>query len=396
MAQRQLTNADGEAVGDQAAKANQPAPLEERKAELLRALEVLKPYGDSAEEVREQEVASEPASGGRRLRIELGASRRLLFGSLGLKPPKNKADEEKIKQQLMKDVRPVKNARLTESGESVSGKGADTSEAGLEDWRPYVTYRAVECCRDGVVLSEPPFPFKQRWDPQQRGRKKGKRGRASQDFSLNEHYDEDDDSGLYMDEDPGWARGTKGRKSETPRRAQRSEAWEHEGQSKMATEEAAVDDLPCVPGDVGSLPEAQADGLTEGMVITWKQMTMSKATRWQPQMVQRTGRVLAGSDAANVHVVLATRDREDRRKMYDQKTGERVYDKFEVPDSEGDGEDDGEDDGKRTVSWAELLDPRVLQGPPAPATTAAAGEGGQDEATKAVGERQAEAEGVQA
>ncbi len=38
----------------------------------------------------------------RRMRLDLGAGRRMLFGALGLRNPKTKADEDKIRVDLMK------------------------------------------------------------------------------------------------------------------------------------------------------------------------------------------------------------------------------------------------------------------------------------------------------
>ncbi|PHH72440.1 hypothetical protein CDD80_4543 [Ophiocordyceps camponoti-rufipedis] len=296
--------------------------LEERKQALLRAM------GQDAEEDPNEQpaqqgrgtetaqngVASETASMKIQSRIDVGAGRRLVFGALGLRAPKTKADEENIKQALMKDVRPLMNPRLAQS-EPGSEQQVDPS------WRQKLNYGAVECVQESVSLSEPPFPFKQRWDPQQQGRKGNKRKRGSE-----EDFYGDGDSGLVLNE-----------------------------------EDAIVDDMPALPADLSSLPVLEAGSLQQNMVITWKQMVMSQATRWQPQIVQKTGIVLlAGSTGDELHVRLAMRDREPKKRVYDDKTGERIYDKFEVPDSDSEGDQNGEDDGERVLSWTELMDPRIL------------------------------------
>ncbi|XP_044715631.1 transcription factor atf21 [Hirsutella rhossiliensis] len=318
---------------------------------------------DGAEETKNGDAPSTTPDR-RRSRVDLGAGRRLLFGSLGLKAPKTRADEEKIKQGLMKDVRPLNNMRLTE-GQKASEDASVASGCDIEDWRQRVTYRAVECSHQGMVLSEPPFPFEQRWDPQQRGRACRKRKRTSQEFV--EDWYGDDDSGLYMEEDVGQTKRIKSLMSdhfglgavgedEAPGKTPSSET---EGRNAAGTT-AQADDVPSLPADVGSLADLEAGGAKDGMVITWKQIVMSKATRWQPMVVQQTGTVLRGSDETNLYVLLAMRDREDRSKMFDE-AGKRIYDKFEMPDA--DSGDEGEDDGERMVSWAEMTEPKIVRMP---------------------------------
>ncbi|POR31813.1 Uncharacterized protein TPAR_07985 [Tolypocladium paradoxum] len=333
---------------------------------------------DGAAEEAQEKIGSK-ASEQRRSRVDMGAGRRLLFGALGLRTPKTKADEDKIKQGLMKDVRPLHNARLTE-GEG-AGEERSAMDTDPEEWRQRVTYRAVECCQEGVVLSEPPFPFEQRWDPQQQYKSKGKRKRNSQEF-YEEYYD---DSGVYEDGDHGQAKrrqsggvnpfGRMVTDGTEDAAASNTAVPDSDGGSAQATLPPAAsrvevaEILPALPADVTSLAKLEAGAAKEGMVITWKQMEMSKATRWQPEMAQKTGLVLAGSDEAKLRVLLAVRDRENRDKTYDERTGERVYDKFEVPDSDG---EEGEDDGQRVVAWGEMMEPRVLR-------AAGADAAGQDE-----------------
>lgn len=310
-----------------------------------------------------------------RLRVDLGAGRRLVFGSLGLQAPKTQADEEKIKQRLMRDVRPLLNMRLTEGDKAGDGPSVAAGRD-IENWRQMVTYRGVECSSQGIVLTEPPFPFEQRWDPQQRGGAGQKRKRTSQEFF--DDYEGDDDSGLYMEEDMGRRKRIKSLTSDpfgldvtgdkkAPGKALSSETGDKKAPGKRlssetegrSTKTAQADDVPPLPADLGSLADMEAGGAKEGMVITWKQIAMSKATRWQPTVVQQTGTVLAGSNEREVYVALAMRDRQDRSKRYDE-DGKRIYDKFEMPEADS---DDGEDNGERTVSWVEMMEPKIVRGP---------------------------------
>lgn len=326
----------------------------------------------------------------RRLRMDLGAGKRLLFGALGLKAPKTKADEEKLKQDLMKDVRPLKNHRQSDpwaeaanesqhlqpnSVEAVSKDSDDTT------WKAKIKYRAVECCQEGIELSEPPFPFVQRWDPQQRGGRKRKRN--SQNYSEEDYYDNSyqDDSAFYEGNED-WAddsqtqnatkktknRKGQGAKGKAAKRIDDTANLElnyddpptaSRGDSSQFTD---VDDLPSLPSDVTTLPILQIAQIKPGMVITWKQLLMSKATNWQPELSSATGLVVSLENDNSLQVVLAKRDREQEEKEYDDETGQRVYDKFEMPsDSENEADSD---DGRRELSWAEIIEPRLVQAEP--------------------------------
>ena len=100
-----------------------------------------------------------------RSKIDLASSRRLLFGALGLRTPKSKEDEKALQAKLMQNVKPMK---LTQEKEDTHQKATDEVADNDESWRSRIDLRAVECCYDGIELSTPPFPFVQRWDPQQK------------------------------------------------------------------------------------------------------------------------------------------------------------------------------------------------------------------------------------
>ncbi|KYK54040.1 hypothetical protein DCS_05994 [Drechmeria coniospora] len=329
--------------------------LQERKEQLLRTLAQ---GADAAEETQEDrqvatgdaaeaetEVAAEAVPEQRRSRMDVGAGRRLLFGALGLRAPRTKTDEDRIKEHLMKDVRPLNNVRLDE--EATEATETSGNDADMDEWRDKVVYGAVECCQDGIVLSEPPFPFQQRWDPQQQGRRagRGKRKRSSQAFD-EEFYD--DDSAILVEDGEQQGPGKRRQSAPSPFGGER---------------EPDEDETPALPADLSVLAALEAGAAKEGMVITWKQMTLSKATNWQPELTQKTGTVLSGGDDDALQVLLAARDRDVRERLYDEETGRRVYGKFEVPDSDG----EGEDDGHRVVAWAELGDARVVREAPAAA-----------------------------
>ncbi|KAM3452248.1 hypothetical protein MY3296_004686 [Beauveria thailandica] len=354
-------------TGSQAIEDSTPdetmAELQTLKASLLSSLDngtwpiSLKPSGSepsdeapvpATNDVEEPQTNGESAGPSpRRLNLDTRASRRLLFGALGLKTPKNKADEEKIKQGLMKGVKPLTNKRLVEDVEELVQRNTVMED---DSWRDKINYRAVECGRDGVVLSEPPFPFVQRWDPQQQYNSMRKRKRQSQ------HYDDYEDDSLVYDV-PAVTASNKKKKT----RQRRLEAEDGpELTNGHADDAGAVADLPPLPSDLTSLVALEPDAVTPGQLITWKQLSMSKATSWQPQLASFTGVVLPGSDGHSLNVMLAKRDRETNDHVYDEHTGQRVYEKFEAPAL--DEEDSEADDGHRTVKWFEMTEPRLIPG----------------------------------
>ncbi|CAM1509400.1 Fc.00g031390.m01.CDS01 [Cosmosporella sp. VM-42] len=381
------------AVNDQV-----PEPMEVDKVHEVDTTTVDEPQESPAVESPTVEPSQEPTpstgaeSAPRRMKVDMGAGRRLLFGALGLKNPKSKADEDKLRKNLMKDVRPLKNQRI-ETIPQADGATNDKPEEPEDPdaWREKISYRAVECCEEGVVLSEPPFPFVQRWDPQQQFRKKRKRNSQT-------YYDDSYYNDSYYEEDSQWNENggewddvnTKKSKKRKSKGGYEEEVAHDSHFGKASADENVVldydepakrpgssqftdvDDLPSLPSDLNTLSALDFSDVKPGMVVTWQQLLMSKATNWQPQVASVTGMVLTVSGEDSLDVLLAKRDREPSDKVYDTQTGKRVYDKFEAP---ADDEDD-EDDGRREVSWSEISAPRLVQQAPPPSVLATPAKGG--------------------
>lgn len=265
------------------------------------------------------------------------------------------------------------------------GHGNDDPDA----WRQKISYRAVEVVQEGIELSEPPFPFVQRWDPQQRwdnSQRRGKR-KSRDDFQFyddstlqsakkmkvahsvdyDDYYEEDttawhdnqhdvvldyDDASFNPDE--GLITDGYGNHSS--------------GQGLTALKgqvDVDTDDLPPLPQDMESLPKLQASDLKTGMIIAYKQLLCTEATNWQPQLsdfVTATVTQIYDGGGDEFQVQLAKRDMNlDRNeRKYDEETGQRVYGKFEAPD-EDDDEADEEDAGFRDISLGLLQDCRIVQ-----------------------------------
>ncbi|KAH7358727.1 hypothetical protein B0T11DRAFT_285054 [Plectosphaerella cucumerina] len=332
--------------------------------------------GDAAKSTSEDASTSPTVQ--RRLKLNVDAGRRILFGALGFTNPKTKAAEEKVRDKLMKDVRPLKNHRAEEEAKAAAEQAmevdAPVEEEDPDAWRKRINYRAVECCQEGIELSEPPFPFVQRWDPQQQGnfsKKKGKRKRAQQ---AAQHEEEAADA--------NHKKAKVGGEAETPDESWA--AWEDSAVDDVVlnyddppsilvaneSQFSDLDDLPALPADVTTLPALLPGAARPGMVITHKHWRLGGQDSWGPELVDQTAVVVKaeGDDGSQIRLLLAKRDREPEsdEKEYDEVTGQRIYGRFEVPDfeDEDDGSPKGPDDGYRTLNFSELIDPRIVQQPP--------------------------------
>ena len=347
------------------------------------------------------ESAQSSAASPRRTKLDLGTGRRMLFSALGLRAPKSKEDEEKLRSDLMKDVRSIPSPKTVEkTAESFDDRN---EEQDFEAWREKVSYRAVECCHEGIELTEPPFPFVQRWDPQQQGGwlQKGKSGGKSVGKSGGKRkQNQREEPHYYQDEG-------QPKKKQKQRNGKHSYAGQQEYldasyepscqedsivESEAPTQETGLpvddiageidqqlmndlkedasvqvsqgpEDLAPLPEDINSLVDLR-DGLAKpGMTIAFKQLTMSEETKWQPEISAcRTAVVNAVLDCGVLQLTLALRDRVKSDKFYDVDTGERLYGKFDMPDQDEEVE---EDDGIRDLAFNELVEPKIIQDAPA-------------------------------
>ncbi|KAL2263911.1 hypothetical protein VTK26DRAFT_4471 [Humicola hyalothermophila] len=252
------------------------------------------------------------------------------------------------------------------------------AEEDPEAWRKKIIYRGVECCYDGVELSEPPFPFVQRWDPQQQYFSRDKRGGRSKRKQRNQMEYQDEESrasikrrkydGAFTGHDAGDDGGSSylaqkdGTGGEDTILNYDDEPQEQPPETKESPgQRMDEEDLPPLPNDLTSLPLLQAGEAKVGMVLTWKQWLLSKATNWQPQVSNLTGVVVEVLEDNSVKVQLAKRDRnlDQNEKVYDE-DGNRVYDKFELPGMDEEADEEAEQ-GYRTLDFSEMIEPRILQ-----------------------------------
>jgi len=351
-------------------------------------------------EQRPSQEASQPAkppsedsteSSKPRSKIDLASSRRLLFGALGLRTPKTKEDERTLQAKLMNDARPANQVQA--SGSAPEDHNTEQIAGDDESWRDKIDLRAVECCYEGITLSNPPFPFVQRWDPQQkRGysnvETKRKSGRGNKRKRDNErYYDDRTEEQASM---PATKRGksisptgnfdvaetqTMEVQGEQPPDAPPNSSDSNQGavneqllrESQEAAENAQIyesyeEDLPPLPDDITAYPDLTLDTAKAGTVIAFKKLDMSVETSWQPRISDyRTAIIDECQDDGTLYMTLAFRDRPNQEATYDPETGERLYHKFEMPGY--DNQEDEENEGHLELPLAELIEPKIVQAP---------------------------------
>jgi hypothetical protein len=290
------------------------------------------------------EVGPEP----KRRTLDVASTRRLLFGSLGVRTPRTKEDEEATRKKLagkMNNIIPQKK---------VSDEPSAVTESDMEeDWEHKLVIRATECIYDDIQLTAPPFPFEQRWDNEAGGLirqrkglgKKRKRRQQLQVYDGEENeYGEGDDSFFNGDAQLNYD------DSEQP--------YDEANSNEIAQAvEEEPGDLPPIPNDPNSVRELVESDLKCGCVLAFKQLDVSKATNWQPTVSDYL--VAEIHDVYDDNILNLRLAKRDRRKAHELETGEDgpQYSGFEMPGYEN----EGEDDGFREVSFADLIDPKLLQ-----------------------------------
>jgi len=290
----------------------------------------------------------------KRLPRDLDTVKRMIYGSLGVRAPKTKEEEERTRLKLMSMNGAAKHISSdVHSAEVVDIKFEEVSDA----WKAKIILSAVECCEDGIVLSTPPFPFVQRWDPQQQatqtqgkqqGKKRKRKGREDYGYGGvgEEVFDgsyEGENSTTVLDYD-----------YETDPNA--SSILQGQVESQIMNDIAAANDLPPLPTTLQNLKGAALADIAPGAIIAYKVLEVSEATGWAPAISSyKTAMVLTDDElsGSTFKVELALRDRTQAK--YDDE-GNRVFEKFDMI-----VENDEEDDGIRILNFEELYEPKIVR-----------------------------------
>ncbi|KAL8336613.1 hypothetical protein RB601_000430 [Gaeumannomyces tritici] len=248
-----------------------------------------------------------------------------------------------------------------EPAAAAPGLGPASSDSGddVDDlWSTKINYQGTECAAEEMVLSQPPFPFVQRWDPSQRSRRKRKqRHNADERPEKKPRFADAPEEAVetlnYDDVDTG----------------DKDADVAHET-SYDDSQMTDWDDLPSLPTDLTTLPPFHLSDARVSMIVTWKKWLLSEATKWQPQIVDVTaviGRI--NENGHTLDVMMAKRDRAQfsSAKQFDEDTGQRIYRKFEPPDlSDDEICPDAEQfwaEGWDTITFEDMIEPRILQAP---------------------------------
>jgi hypothetical protein len=305
--------------------------------------------GDAIASCAADPTNEEPAEPPKKRTLDVASSRRMLFASLGVKTPKSKEDEEETRQKLAGPAKLPYPLPKTSNEEAMGEYRIDL----VENWQEKLVVRATECVFDNVELSDPPFPFKQRWDVeaqkliQQRrgnGRRERKKPRKTQDYEDN--YEDDyvdgaielnyDDQPLHLSDSEGVI------------------------QNQLAPQvDESLADLPVLPHDPTQIPDLMESEIKKGAILAFKQLHISKATNWQPQVSHyRVAEVEGQLEGGSFRIRLAKRDREQLQHDLGEEVGTHRCTGFEMPGFE---DEQTEDDGFREVSFGDLIEPKLLQ-----------------------------------
>lgn len=285
---------------------------------------------------------SEPPK--KRARLDIAASRRLLFGSLGLKNPKTPAAEQELREKLSQSVRKERVIASTSKEVPVSNaENESASNLANESWRGKLIISAVECEVQGLKLKPPPFPFKQGWD-------KGAKARINKLKAMRDpqYYDGG------PEDTPGYAPdvsslGVDVIGDETPTVESRT----------VSADDHAVEDIP-VPTDFGNLSSLQVENIVPGVIIAFKELYVTLQGR--PEVSDyRVARVLDVHEDGIIKYILSKRDRDAvMQSRYDKATGERIYSRFDVPIDQTEQPEEGLE-AEHTRPFEELMDSRLVR-----------------------------------
>ena len=286
---------------------------------------------------------STPIERSPRSRLDLAASRRLLFGSLGLRTPKSAAEEQALRDKLAAKASTAdKFAKKLENMQY--GHEAEVDPISADDsWKEKLIISAVDCDDGGRQLLPPPFPFEQRW-----WKKKGK----SQGHSQPSHTDGVDQhrrNEVAPTAESGFA-------PDMSMVDERRESQASNNESRTLSFEKEEDGMP-IPTDYVALAPLERSQILPGAVIAYKELHVSVETNFQPEISPyRVARVIAHESDDLIKVCLAIKDRHNPHRRGSE-ASDAAHNPFEV---RADQEDDAIDDGIRELEFSTMLDPKLV------------------------------------
>ncbi|KIW84965.1 hypothetical protein Z517_00353 [Fonsecaea pedrosoi CBS 271.37] len=294
-------------------------------------------------ETSQTEPPIAPESTPKRARLDLASTRRLVFGSLGLRAPKNAKEDQALRVKLSQNIRQPKQQEGHHEN-SVSEFSQRSPVEGTDDdfWKNRLIVSAVECEEPGAFLPPPPFPFEQGWAKPDRNKRKLR-----------------DQSQYYQ------SRNDRSRGKDKGSFAPVVSTLEYDDVSADTSSTHAVptldgnSDIPAQE-DLDSLPELEQAMVLPGATIAYKELHVDASTNYQPEVSHyRIGQVTQVDEDGTVHLHLMNGSRAaDSKGKVDPRTGERVYGKFELASEDA---DTGADDGLREISLADMISAKLFK-----------------------------------
>ncbi|KAI9368282.1 hypothetical protein BJX61DRAFT_546685 [Aspergillus egyptiacus] len=289
--------------------------------------------------------------------LDVASTRRLLFGSLGVKTPRTKEEEEATRKKLAGKAQKV----APQPKEQGDAEAVESHESEPEvDWREKLILGATECVYDDIELSTPPFPFEQRWDAEAASIIKqrkgwGKKRKRRQQLQV---YDdaEGNEDGYYAEDD------TQLNYDDAQQPEAETDNKDVSEQTAVKSAESSEEDLPVLPSDTDGLPGLTTENMKPGLVFAFKQLDLSKETNWQPVLSDYRVAVVVDVFDNNILNIRLAKPYRRQPKDTDAEEGPFHYSGFEMP---GMDEDEEEDDGFREVPFDDLTDPKLLRDAPA-------------------------------
>lgn len=299
-----------------------------------------------------------------RSKLDIASSNRLIFGSLGVRAPRTKVDQDRVRERLGGKAKSKPASRKSEAAkEKANNPVQEQAEPEAKDphaWRKKIKLMALECNTDdmkGKRLSTPPFPFNYSWNKS--ARKQGKkRKRGEQVFFPGEPREGEPVTPLpcHLKRYEAEARAEAEFQYSMGNGLNYDDPTEDPGSLVEASQEG---DLPELSAEMAQVPALKQTDALPGAIIAFKQFEVSEATSWQPGMSgYKTASIINFDKGSSiVRLQLAKRDNPHLNREYDAR-GNPIYGRFEMAVDE---DDDLAVNGILELDFFDLGEPKLIR-----------------------------------
>jgi len=273
-------------------------------------------------------------SSSKRAKLDLASSRRMVFNALGVRNPKSLAAEQALREKLSKPAREIKTR---EKHQDDKEKPAAPPQ---DFWKSKLTLSAVECGPEGGYIETPTFPFKHPWQVR---KEKEKSWSSQADVDMLNH-----DTQAVAVEQHDTQEIEVAATNEQPSQTMTTSRT-------LTTGSVHEEDTIPIPSNFDILAPLLTTHLIEGTVVAYKELQIN--AQFEPeQSAYRTAKILTAENG-QLQLQLSAEDREQADAQYDEETGQRIYQKFDMPTEDN----DGPDDGIREMSMNDMIEPKLVR-----------------------------------